>query len=166
MARIDVDLNQVLAAVVLRLQAVLTLNDSTCFYSINPDSPPPAPADLYLVVTPDGGTFDDGMFEGGGEKQLTCDTGFVVTIKTAMRLDAGGKDKERLTNASRGMIQMVGQILDALAGHDLLLSTGDAFLRGLLQPQGFGAPQKDGEKLGSIPLTFNLSFDWDVTPAA
>lgn len=164
MARVDVDLNEVLLSVVTRLKDKLSLNDSTCFYSITPDVVPPVPADLFLVITPDGGTFDDGGFEGGGEKQLTCNTGFMVTIKTSMRLDAGSKDKERLTHTSRGMVQMIGRILDAMAGFDLLNAASNTFLRGTLKPQGFGRPEKAGDTLGSIPLTFDISFDWDVTP--
>lgn len=162
MSRVDVELSDVLDSVADRLRQQLGLSESTCFFSLNPDSPPPVPTDVYLVISPDGGQFDPSMFEGGGEQQLTVETGALVTIHSTTRLDAGGKDKERLTNTSKGILQMMTKVLRALSGYDLTID-GDTFARTLPSPQGFSKPTKNKETLGSIGLAFNLSFDWDVS---
>lgn len=163
MPRIDSSYAAVLDAVVKRLRDQLSLNESTCFLSLTPDVPVKTASDVYLTVSPDGGEFDQAAFDGGGDQQLTAETGVRVTVVSTLKLDRTGHDSELVSNASRGVLAVMHDVLRALTGHDLLIDVdGNQALRRLIAPRGFDRPERDSERLGSISLYFGLSFDLEL----
>lgn len=163
MPRIDSNLTAVLDAVIKRLREQLSLSDSTCFLCLSDDVTPKTTSDVFLTVSPDGGEFDQGHFDGGGDEQLTVEGGVRVTIHSTLKLDRTGHDSELLSNASRGVLSVMHEVLRALTGHDLVIDTdGNTTLRRLIAPRGFERPERSGERLGRISLYFGLSFDWEL----
>jgi hypothetical protein len=170
--RIDTDLVSVVNAVIAQLIAnvtlpdgVTTLNDSTCFYWIDDgENPPPSSSDTFLTVELDGGEFDESLFDGGGVHQVTEKTSIQVTVWSNNRLDPGMRDLQFLTNAV-GAGGMLIKVLKALAGADLIVDgSSDTALRELVVPQRRGQPaRRRGDAIGSIPITFGISYDWLLT---
>lgn len=165
--RIATTLPDVLEAVAARLRARLSLTEATCYWLTDhedEDRPPPTSKNFYITIKPDGGEFDRGLFEGGGENQLTDSTGIVVTIHTHTQLDRGGRDKQALFHSTSGLLPYVKPVLKALAGHDLVLPTGNRCLRELLRPVGYSTSKRRAkEHWASVDLYFALMFDWDLS---
>lgn len=169
MARIDVKLSDVLDSAVAKLRTGLSLNERTCFWALENFIPTQTPSGVWLVLTPDGGTFDKDKFEGGGREQLTTDTAVVVNINSMIKLDSSGHDDRALFDTSRGMLEWLHDILDEMTGADL--ETGDpevgldTFMRELLQPEGFSKPERNNNNLNvcSMSVAFRLQFDWALT---
>ena len=164
MARIDTDLAEVLQAVVSRLiDQIDGFTPATCFLALHPEDVPHSKiGDIFCAVFPAQGTFDEGMFDGGGENQVCSNTEFVVKIYSALQTDEDGHATEFLTNATLGVIAKMKQVLLALAGHDLTNEDGDTFLRDLPCPGKYAFERAD-KKAGSVELTFKISFDWDLS---
>lgn len=162
MARVDIDPISAFNAVVSQLQTSLSLNDETCYLSLLRDVPPPAPTDVWLVVTPDGGTFPADMEYGGGTSQITVETGFEVVVFSTVRIDSSGKDTLVLKDASRGIYAYYTKIIRALAQQDLT-SGANTFLREFLRPTGIRKPERLEDSLAMGGVTFDLSFDWSMS---
>lgn len=165
MARINTTLPEVLEAVAKRLRDQLEFGESRCFWALDRgEEPPPTAADTFLIIKPDGGTFDAGLFVGGGTEQLTDDTGLIVDLYSLLMLDRGGRDKEGLFHAAKGLYPLATRVVKALAGHDLVIDDdGNTCLRELILPAGHSQPRVMDDNRGvSMTVTFNLSFDWNV----
>lgn len=163
------DLISVLNAVVARLQSQVTLpdnatflNNDTCFIWLVDGDPPPAASNVFVTVEPDGASYDESLFIGGGENQVMEETGIAVTIHSSVRLDPGNRDKEFVRHAQYGVLATYKKVLKALSGHNLLVG-GAPVLREYLRPQGRGRVTRRGnDRFGEMTAVFSISFDWDL----
>ncbi len=167
MSRVDVSIVTVWESIRSLLRDGLELSDDTCFWWIDNGDPPPPSADtnLFLTLTPDGGTFDPGMLQGGGVHQVTVSHTLVVTVHCTNRLDAGGRSDYFLTSES-GMGQMMARVIAILTDADPTTdeTTGNTFVRELIRPIGFSKPERIAEdRYGSVAIHFEVGFDWDVS---
>jgi hypothetical protein len=164
-SRISTTLPVVLAAVAARLRSQLSLTEATCYWMLDREEPTPTSKNFFVTIHPDGGNFDEALFDGGGENQLTDSTGIVVTIHTHTQLDRGGRDKEALFQPNKGLLPYMKPVLKALAGHDLVINdNGDTCLRELIRPVGYKTPLRShAERWSRIEIYFALSFDWDMS---
>ena len=176
--RIDATPDQLLDAILVRLRTSLGLNERTCFIMLDRGNiaPPPAPDEWFLTVRFDGGNFDTTLLRGGGEHQITVETGVIITIHSTKRLDSGGHDDQILMHRkldgggglveeqSRGLLVLATRVIRALIDFDPTAGTPDTFaVRELMAPRGFSAPRRlDGETRAAMDVIFDLSFDWAV----
>lgn len=169
MARVDTDILSVLEAVVAHLRTDLSMTEANCFWSLeyrDEDVPPTAP-NQFMVLQPDGGTFDNSLFEGGGINQLMADTGLTVKLYTLFQLDRGGRDQQALFH-TKGVLTMLDNVVRSLTGLDPNLPVGDTTygLRKFVQPAGWSAPRRLENGRGvALDVAFNLSFDWYIGEA-
>lgn len=164
MARLKGDPVAILQAVVDRLIDQLGLTDATCYLSIDPDAvPSPSPGDLIFVVSPTSGNFNEAMFDGGGQEQMTLDGGIVVKIHTPVQLDEPKHDALLVGQESRGVLRHATLTLKALANWSPD-KNGNELTRDPLIPSGFAIGRKS-RSLGWVELTFKCSFDWDADSA-
>lgn len=161
MARIDSRLDTILLAIVARLIAQVSGADAaSCYLSIDDGEIAGSADDFVLVVSPHGGSFDDGALDGGGQNVAADYFAFSVTVYSAAMLDENHRDTVGLTDATRGLILKHREVLKALTVHDLL-SGSDNILRDVPMPTmyEFG---KNGRGQIFVRQVFRLSFDWDL----
>lgn len=151
-----------LSAVVDRLRAALTLDESACFLSLDPHVKLHSPADLTYVVSPLSGSFNGAMIDGGGDQQVTTETGFTVTIRSYQQLDEAGHDAATLTDTSLGVLQACTQVLQALTTWEPKDGDGNELLRDQMAPTGYEFG-KDGRDKMFLTLAFSTVFDWDLS---
>lgn len=166
MPRVDADLIAVLEALAYELRARLGMNEGNCYWSLDDEGGgPPASGDHWIVVSPSDGQFDKAAFDGGGVEQLTVETDFDVTLHAVCNSDEEGRDKIRLMERDRGLLQKLRATIVALGGLDVLVD-GNLVLRGQIFPRGWTRPAKNPEKDGwvSMAVPFAVSFDWDMSP--
>jgi hypothetical protein len=165
--RINTTIDVVLEAIAARLRSELALSEATCYWLIvdrDEQLPPPTSGATFITISPDGAEFDASLIDGGGVEQVTTTTGVSVAIHSTLQLDRGGRDKEALLNASKGILPIVLKVLKALTDHDLEVNEdGDTCLREPLRPTGYSAPQRMlDDKWTRISVYFAVSFDWDL----
>lgn len=163
MAVVATDQITVLEAVIDRLRKHVTaLNASTCFLSLSDDPPPGVVHNLFVMVSPTNGKFDEGAFAGGAENTVFEDTGVAVTLCSKILLDREGKDEILLTERTRGLLALKRQVLLALLTKGPLQDAdGNDLLRNLMAPLSCSEPVYDVDKrLGRITLIFSADFEW------
>lgn len=164
MARDKIDLVSVWEAIIDELRVQLQLNSDQCFFML-PDArgahfTPTAPTDTFITISPDGGSFDVGLIQGGGVEQITVETGFVVTIHKTWNLDEAGHDQKFL-NSDKGIGELMTAVVLALTGFDPTFGQySSPKLRELIRPTGFERPWRDeSENRGGVSIHFDMSFD-------
>lgn len=167
MARTNDELHTILDRIVARLIDQLPeVNEANCYYLLEPIGehlPAPSPADFVYAVAPaDHGSFDAGLFDGGGQNQATVDTVITVTIWSMRDLDKLGRDQRFLGDQRLGVMPRAKLVLKALAGHDLTDDAGNQILAQPLFPQAYHIARQE-RNLGSIQLGFSCRFDWDLS---
>ena len=168
MAVVATDQITVLEAVIARLiKHVPGLNASTCFLSLSDDPPPGVVHNLFVMVSPTNGRFDDGAFAGGAEHTVFENTGVAVTLCSKVLLDRAGQDAVLLTERVRGLLAIKRQVLLALLTNGPLQDPdGSDLLINLMAPLDSREPVYDTEtRLGRIALVFSADFHWDMTVA-
>jgi hypothetical protein len=163
--RVDVTIVEVWEAIINHLRTSLGLNSSTCFWWLDDgEPPPPTTSSVFVTLAPDGGTFDGSMFDGGGIRQVTVETGLAVTIHSTNRLDTGMRDEQFLTHATLGIGALLNRVITSLTGFDPAVfgnSDNAPALRAEISPTGFSKPTRlKDDKYGSVTVVFNVSFDW------
>lgn len=162
--RIDTTPIDVLLAVESALQTGLNLTVDQCYLSTEVDDniPAPAPGDRIVVIEPDGLDFDEGLFIGGGQYQITVQTGVMIHLFSTIRVDSNAKkNRQILINASRGLYALMSSIVSTLAGVDLTVNAGaSTFLRELMHPVGASKPEKITDNLVHIAFSWAISYDW------
>jgi hypothetical protein len=163
----------VLDAIVQRLKKLpgADLNDSTCFVTLYPERPGPLPpGDLFLTVSPGGGTFDPGWHEGGGEHQTKEDAVVFVTIFSRQKLDRAGRDDNKLLSLPKGLLEWKRMVLRWLSNHDLQVPQADgtgfgSALVNAMAPLTADAAESHGEKeeYAFLKMGFSTDFLWDLT---
>jgi len=162
MARIDSRLDTILLAIIARLIAEVDGADAaSCFLAIDDEQVTGNADGFILVVSPNGGNFDDGALDGGGQNQATDYFTFSVTVYSTTNLDMGGQDSAALTDTALGLIAKHRDVLQALTVHDLL-SGSDNILRDVPMPTTYDFG-KSGRGLCYVRQSFKLSFDWNLT---
>jgi hypothetical protein len=165
MAWTQTDQADVLTAIQLRLKTALGLADSTCFLSLRPVPPvsPAAAGNEFVTICPMDSQFNEGVFEGAGEAALEENAGVIVTVFTRIRLDRNEHATQALTNATRGLLKKWKKdILEALAGHELLDADGESVLVNQLMPRSCQAPDTGEEGLIGLSIYFDTDFDWSL----
>ncbi len=156
------DIVSIWTAVIARLRTQLSLNSDTCFFWLGGGSdpqPPPVATDLFLTVAPDGGTFDEGLQDGGGAAQNTIKTGIAVTIYTQIFLENDSRDDQFLTHSTKGVGAMFTRVCNALIDHDPTFS-GVYAMREQIRPSGFSAPRRSSiDRYGKMTIMFELTWD-------
>lgn len=160
MARINGDPVVILEKIVARLKTQLSLTDSQCYLTLDPNAKGYS-SDLVYIVSPMSGDFDPSYWEGGGTETLKTDWGISVTIRTAMQLDDAKQQAKFLTDNARGVFPKAKAVIAALAGFDPIDNSGDEQLRDPLIPAGFTLA-KQGYRAGDIIVHFKCNFDWDL----
>jgi len=166
MSRIDTDHVTIVSRIVARLRSELALPDHRCYETLVPLVDPPIPkgGPFFVTVSPGGGRFDDAMFVGGGENQVSEQASVTVCAYAKIALDPGDRATQIMTEETRGMLRLKQRILKALSGHDLTDASGDTLLRSLLQPLQDWEPQYNFEsKIARIGVGFATDFDWDLS---
>lgn len=191
--RIDIDQADVLLAVTSRLRVELELNERNCYLVLSAADPPAHwignEDNWQVLVSGSAGTFDQGLFEGGGRRQVMEAWTFAVGIYTRIDLDESSHWKEAMLKANRGIYRLKKSVLHALAGVDLTIDEADEessteesstdeetsdefFLRELIRPIHASQPvymqpvNVDGEIGGpgivQMIIGFSLPFDWNL----
>lgn len=177
MSRVDVTQSQAMEAVRLKLlEKFPALNDSTCFFSINPmQSVIPPGGDFWLTVSAGDGQFDQEMMDGSVADQCLEYGEVIVSAYSRIRLDRVGRDTSLMDDDARGLLSLKHQILKSLSGSDLLVpeeEPTDTFLRELLRPIRTTAPDvfevannpgRARMEIGIVSIVFSLHFDWDLS---
>lgn len=159
--------HQLLPLIVARLvEHIPGMNEATCFVSLNPRlHPDPTPGNVWLTVTPGAGSFEEGQWDGGGRWVAEADTTFTVTAHSPLQLDERGRDTVFLHESSMGLLVVMDQVLEALAGYDPVDELNQQCLIEAVQPNGWDMPERQVDTLGSIGLVFTVKFDWDLEVA-
>ena len=162
MARTNTTPVAVLRAVTARLQDALHLNDATCFISL-PGMPIDVnPGTLYVTIEPGGGSFGQGMLDGGGRNQLSDDSTLVTVVHTRLNVDELGRATQALTDATLGLLAMYWQVVDTLTIWDAQDTDGNEILREPMRPLSHGDPQWDQDTY-SKQVVWQTMFDWDLS---
>ncbi len=162
-------LDEILTQIVTRLiDQITAATAATCYLSLDPDSLPSAnPGGTFFVVSPAvTGSFDAGMFDGGGQNQTTVVWPIVVTVWNTSILDESGHDTQFLTNATLGVVINGTLVLKALAGHDLqdTADTPNEILNQPIFPADSAIDRREPSKgKGFMQFGFNVMFDWDLS---
>jgi hypothetical protein len=156
-------------AIIARLIAQLSLNESAVLFSIDPHPKAArSPADLTYVVSPLSGSFDDLMIEGGGTAQCTANTGFTITIHSHLQLDEPQQDKYTALDNSLGLIQAGTLVIKALmrsnaaGGWEPTDASGNILVRDQIAPAGWEFGKENRAHMW-MTISFKTVFDWDLT---
>jgi hypothetical protein len=79
--------------------------DSNCFVSDVPEPMVVPPSDVWCVIAPGDGNFDEGYQVGGGHEQVTEDATVIVAIGAQYAIDESGKLQRALLGRERGTIR-------------------------------------------------------------
>jgi hypothetical protein len=164
MARISTTPDVILARIKARLiDQVDGATAHTCWITDDPDAvPAPAPAKQWYVVAPaTEGTFRAGEFDGGGQNQMTVDTRIAITVHNIEMLDQVGRSE--VWYGGRGILPAGLPVLKAIAGYDLTDASGNQILAQPIFPASFNMERDTKNKRGSLMLTFDIVFDWDMS---
>lgn len=164
MARDKGKLDTQLSAIVDRIIDEVSAYDSaSCYLSLNPDAlPAPNPGDFICVVAPTSGSFDGGLFMGGGVEQVTCEAGVVVKVHSPVQLDETHRDAEFLTNSSLGLIENVRLVMKALTDWSPVDGSSDDITRDPLSPASITFTRQS-RSLGGCEVVFHTLMDWDLS---
>lgn len=161
MGRADVTQDAILERFVARLRDQLDLNKSTCYETINPESPSlPKSGDFFCTVNPGESAFVDGEQDVGNvTEQWNVD----VTVYSRVRLDPADHDEELFRNERRGLFVLKQKVLKALVGWDPQTKSRQEFVRQLIYATHAKPPQYDRDQgIGWLTITFAVDFDWDL----
>jgi len=168
----ETDQVTVLEAVLLRLKDRMpdVFTDKTLFLTAAPPDEPPENVrdNLFATVSPINGSFDQGVHVGAGIHGTIEETGVIVVVFNAIKLDRVQHDAEMLTNSARGLLSLKRRILAALSGHDLLDDDDEPLLANLMAPLQSQAPRsmwQDGKRprsVGDLALAFSTDFLWSL----
>lgn len=150
-------------AIVARLIAQISgQNVANTYHAIDPDDVG-GPGEFTMVISPASGTFDEAMFEGGGQSQLTANGGCIVKIHSPVVLDEVKRDAIALNDAAKGLWFKAKQVIAALA--DWSPGTaGSELTRNPLYPKAYAfTKDRTTGRTSAIELHFGLDFDWDVS---
>lgn len=151
----------VIQAILDRLQAQLSVTDAICYYSLSDTSEPPDhQGDVVYRVRPTGGTFDSGMWDGGGLAQTVPDLNIEIQIWVLLHQDEYDHDREAALDATYGVFGKLQLVNAALNAHYLLDGSSNTILREPLQPLTFDGPNKGPS--GWVVLTMNYGALFDL----
>lgn len=173
--RVDVDQSTVLESIVntlintLTLPAGLGLTPKTCYLTLYPDLPLNTQDQLIITVSPEGGTFPEGMQVGGSQFQCTEEAHVLIGIWSRYKTDREGRDANVLNDMTKGILRTKGKVLRCLVGMDLQANypPGSAgvvgFLREfLLAVNSYAPDHKPEDAYASVVLRFKISWDWNL----
>lgn len=135
------------------------------------NEPPPEPSqgNIVCTVSPTDGRFDPGMIDGGGIHQVFEETGVAIAIWRRNWSDRDGHAKVMLTGGGEALLEAKKQILNALAGHDLLDAEGEPILADYMAPLTSSAPRQGRDMrnrpLADVVVTFATAFVWRLPGA-
>ena len=136
-----------------------------CFITIDPGAEPPVNAgDRSIAVICEGGSFDQGLLEGGGEQQAGIELSIATRVYSPSQLDVPRQDAQMLTNSAVGVMGMVTNILKALTNWSPLDGNSSRLTRDPLLPVAT-AVSKDGRRIAWFEVQWRVFFDWDLTSA-
>lgn len=165
MARVETEQSDVLLAIVDRLvDQIPALSRKNCFISILPNPPYKVPDNVFVTVSPTGGTFPEDLLVGGGAHQCNESAGVLVTVFSRFMAQRTGHDAASLTDFTRGVLRMKRLILKALTAHDLQFER-NSILSSLMLPTDSGPPEPIGdpaENLVQVSVKFGTDFDWNL----
>lgn len=172
MARVKTEQWPILEGVRSHLQGKLGLDERQAVHSLDPKFVTmPVGGDFWIAVCPGPGQIDDGLFEGGGREQTTDWFQVAIAAYSRIHLDETGHDRYLLGEATRGVVHLRKNLLDALAGEDLTIG-GDQYGRQLWQPTGYyygvihpvaaDGRVDDSIHIGTVVQHFQQGFDWDL----
>lgn len=151
-------------AVVTRLRDKLQLQESACFKSLDWESEPPNPSDVWYVVSPfPRGSFDQGMFDGGGLNQATLTGTIIVTIHVANSASQADHDDLALSLRPNGVFVLMRSVLQALCDptDPLTDGAGNELLRQPLFPQDYEIVRPSGGHY-AVQIGLSAMFDWNL----
>lgn len=156
--------SDVLAGVVTLLKAQFSDWDAEAIYWT--DTPTPIVdhnLDLFIQVSPGGGSFNQGILMGGPRAE---ETGlFGVTIWRRSVVDNAGRSQESLFNPSEGLLELKRRVLKALTGKMLTDDEGRYIATGTITPQQALEPDTGATDppLDRLAMYFQVPFDWDLS---
>lgn len=167
MARISTTQDVVLERVAARLRATIEkLNATTCVISDETQPSEMFSHNLIVLVSPMGGTFDGGVVDGAGLEGCLESSGVIVTVWTAMNLDAPERAESRYLEANRGLMAWKKSILQALCNHDLTDTSGNQILVSRMRPvrsQHQLETTTAKGRLAGFSLLFTTEFLWNLS---
>ncbi len=167
----DTSQSFVLQQIVARLRAALSLDERSCYVSLSRWLSPKLAGyggPYWIVVVPGEGRYDESYPAGGGAQQILERAQVEVAACTRIRLDQAEHADALFTDTTRGLLELKRQILQALAGHDLLgqdLGGGEyaRILTQYLAPVAAGPAEYDpGSGIATLGVTFTVEFSWQL----
>lgn len=159
---IQTDQVAVLDAVLTQLRTVTTFQgENTAFLSMHTEPLDEMRQNVYATVCPMSGQFDEALFRGYGVAYEA--TGFIVNVFSQMRLDRPDGDVSMLTDATRGLLVLKKQVLDAFTNHILVDTEGNGLLSSSIRPINSSHPNRDDEGIGTFSLMFATDFSWNLS---
>lgn len=154
----------VLSGVVTLLKAELSSWDSEAIYWT--DTPTPDVShnlDVFIQVSPGGGSFDQGILAGGPRAEETALFG--VTIWRRSHTDRAGRAQDSLFNETEGLLAIKRNVLRALTGKMLVDGSSRQIATGTIKPQQALEPNTGATDppLDSLAMYFQVPFDWDLS---
>lgn len=166
MARVDSEQADVLDACLAKLITdIPQLSDKNTYISILPYPPVKITDNLFVVVSPTDGTFPEELVEGGGQNQCTEVSGILVSIFTRFAAYREGREREALSENTRGILRMKRLVLKSLTAADLSFNA-NLVLRSLVIPKVSGPPDfadPNDKALIQVTIRFEVTWDWSLT---
>lgn len=160
---------EVLEAIVAKLRASIPAfsEESTCFISESPDPSIEIQSNLFAMVSPSNGTFDQSMVDGSGNLGLSETFGVVVSVFSRLERDELERYLIGLTDPTNGLLSLKKQVLKAIGGKNLdggLFNGFDSLLllEALTPSRSTHPNSKQYDELATFSLTFDCRFWWDM----
>lgn len=165
MARVDVDQDQVFAAIIALLRTDLGLEESQCYETLYPESPAVPPGgEFFVTVAPGPSVFDEEMQVGGGAEQCSEDMQVIVTIYTRTHLDQTDHDHQLMHHETVGFSALKKRVLKSLVDADPQIPSGDEFLRQTIKVISADKPEHDRKQgIAWMGIYFRVAWDWDLS---
>jgi hypothetical protein len=146
------------------LRAEFSEWDTTAIYwTDNPKPEVSQNLDLFIQLTPGGGSFNQGILQGGPRAEETSLVG--VTIWRRSVIDDAGRAQDSLFNTSEGLLKIKRRVLKALTGKMLVDGSGNQIATGTITPQQALEPDTGATDppLDRLAMYFQVPFDWDLS---
>ena len=165
MTRVDTTQDVVTDRLIVRLRDQLSLKETHCYETDEPEKVTiPPGGDYWVTVFVGPGSFDVPMQIGGGANQCVEMMPVTISAYSRIRLDPTERANRQLHEAARGLYPLKKKLLKALVGHDLLDEDGNTFLRQLIYALRSSLPEVDNQAgWGRISVEFGLEWDWDLS---
>lgn len=161
-SNVDIILQRVRARLIDQIDCATT---ATCWITDDPEAVKAgAPGDVWYTVAPGvSGDFSDPHFDGGGQSQALTSTTIAVTIHNIQLFDEIGRGESFYADDTKGMFDLAKPVIKALAGHDLQDTSSNEILAQPFFPRGYSVFRDPKTRLGSMQITFDTMFDWDLS---